>query len=113
MLHGAGYRVTDACSGEDALEICASRERAFDLVVTDVVMSNMSGVELAEQLLDQDPSIKVLLVSGHLNDRVMSRMPSHLPFLAKPFSAAELTERVRQLLGHEAVAEPGVQSASR
>jgi signal transduction histidine kinase/CheY-like chemotaxis protein len=98
VLVNNGYVVTQAASGEDALEIASQRARRFDLVITDVVMPGINGFELAERLAKLSSDVKILLVSGHLNDDALEHLPSELPFLAKPFSARELAAQVRALI---------------
>jgi len=98
VLATGGYAVTEAESGEQAAEILARPDEAFDLVVTDVVMPRMSGFELAERLRALQPRARVLLISGHLNDRSLGHRDPSLPFLAKPFPPKELMAKVREVL---------------
>jgi CheY-like chemotaxis protein len=102
VLKNDGYSVTPAENGQEALEIAARRDPQFDLVVTDVVMPLMNGFELAERIAETHPGTRVLLVSGHLNDTALNHLPSAIPFLAKPFAARELREKVRELLDEPA-----------
>ncbi len=97
-LRVAGYRVTETASGEDALAIAGRRQQAFDLLVADVVMPRMNGFELAERMSNEHPSTKVLLISGHLSDRLLADFSAGIPLLAKPFDAGALTGRIRELL---------------
>src|SRR5688500_3983779 len=64
VLEMYGYRVLQAASGEEALEICKTFIHPIDLLITDVVMPQMSGRALAEQLKSECPGIKVLYMSG-------------------------------------------------
>jgi two-component system cell cycle sensor histidine kinase/response regulator CckA len=99
-LHG--YSVRSAASAEEALGILES-EPAPDLVLTDVVLTGMNGWALTSRLRKLNPTIRVAIMSGYdrppLTDPAMQ---AYGPPLAKPFSAAELTNRVRQVLDRTA-----------
>jgi hypothetical protein len=98
VLEEGGYHVTTADSGERAVDIASRPGNHFDMVVADVVMPGMSGVELADRLQTSQSEAKILLISGDLNDSLVASVPSHIHLLAKPFSAVELSRRVRSLL---------------
>ena len=85
------------------MEVCASTVRRYDLVITDVVMPGMSGAELSREISVRYPMVKVLFISGYPDDDELVRDVSQyqLPFLAKPFSTAELLQTVRRLLDTE------------
>jgi two-component system cell cycle sensor histidine kinase/response regulator CckA len=105
MIDSLGHRVLSAGRGEEALEICrAGSEQAdaasrVDLVVTDVVMEGMSGVELAQLLCARHPGIKVLFVSGYAEESLPSAeaLPARFLFLAKPFSRDALQTKIKEL----------------
>jgi two-component system, cell cycle sensor histidine kinase and response regulator CckA len=99
ILAEQGYRVLTASCGADAIEL-ARDHREIDLVVTDVVMPGMKGPELVERLLGGRPSLKVLYVSGYAADALGlgGARDTDRPFLAKPFTAADLARRVRDVL---------------
>jgi PAS domain S-box-containing protein len=99
MLKARGYRVLEAASCQDALTI-ATTEDAIDLLVTDVVMPELSGPELATRIRTVHPTIRVLLVSGYSADTVGRHgvdgtAPS---FLQKPFTGNQLAKKVRDVL---------------
>jgi CheY-like chemotaxis protein len=100
VLERLGYRVLAAASGGDALDICRAHTGALDLLVTDVMMSGMSGPELAEQVTALRPGISVLYMSGYaaemLNDRRVGR--DGAGFIGKPFTSADLALKVREVL---------------
>jgi PAS domain S-box-containing protein len=103
LLEHFGYEVADAPSAARALEMFASAEPPFHLVVTDVSMPEMDGIELVRQLRRVDPSLRALLFTGYSEE--LSRHPADLhgvPVLAKPFSAEALAAAVRQALGGSA-----------
>ena len=99
ILEDAGYRVVSAPGGPEALAL-AREEPPFALLLTDVVMPEMSGADLAGRLRAEQPSLRVLYMSGYtadvLDDEALA-LP-HTAFLRKPFGTGELTAAVRGLL---------------
>ena len=100
VLEGCGYTVLAARSGEDALARLRRDARTIHLLVTDVVMPNLNGRELAAEVGRLRPGTKVLYVSGYTDDAVVRRGVSQteIAFLAKPFTPAALAEKVRAVL---------------
>jgi signal transduction histidine kinase/ActR/RegA family two-component response regulator len=107
VLEQNGYITRDAANGVEALTLLRAGEHA-DLVVTDVLMPAMGGVELAEQMHDVVPDTPVLFVSGYAEDPRIHKMSSEVPFLAKPFSPPDLLRAVRHALD----AAPGAAQGS-
>jgi two-component system cell cycle sensor histidine kinase/response regulator CckA len=99
MLNQAGYRCFDAADGQEALRVFETDPNALDLVITDVLMPNMGGVELANRLAAARPDLRIVFMSGYSDDPVV-RTIEHSPsiFLPKPFTTAALMERVQQSL---------------
>lgn len=100
VLSEAGYRVFDAESAAEALEVLTTVKRPIDLVIVDVVMPEMSGVDLTRIILQRWPTTGVLYMSAHQAE-VMVREGLQDPgvmFLAKPFTRDELLRKVRQAL---------------
>lgn len=98
MLEQIGYGVIEASDGVEALRILESL-RPVHLVLTDMIMPQMSGTELARRLSQLRPDLRVLFMSGYTNDpvvRKVGRTPSI--FLPKPFTASDLARKVRQAL---------------
>jgi PAS domain S-box-containing protein len=93
ILTDAGYQVFSAEGGQQALEIARSREGRFDLLVTDIIMPDISGVELTNRLLALYPHLAVLLVSGYAGSEItrLAELGESVHFLQKPFDAAGLT----------------------
>ncbi len=88
----------EAEGGEDALAVVAGGEHV-DLLLADVVMPGMSGIELAERLRRTQPELPVLHMSGYANGNSGRDLSLELPeLLEKPFSATDLLVRVRTLL---------------
>jgi nitrogen-specific signal transduction histidine kinase/CheY-like chemotaxis protein len=100
MLESAGYTVLIAASGEEALLVLERYEQQVHLVVTDVVMPGMSGPTLVKRSDGTRPGVKVLYMSGYTDDVVVRHgmLDEGMPFLGKPFTAAELTRKVREVL---------------
>jgi signal transduction histidine kinase len=99
-LEKNGYIVVDARNGMSALELLSSRDCAFDVLVTDVVMPRMSGHELARRVLQVLPETRVLYMSGYADE---SSMPSHIEgqpvdLIRKPFDTAAFLTRLREVL---------------
>jgi PAS domain S-box-containing protein len=101
ILAALGYTVREARSGADALALADRHEGALDLLVTDVVMPGMSGRERADRLLAVRPGLKVLFLSGYLDDAILRYgiQTESTPFVQKPFSPQALARKVRELLG--------------
>jgi two-component system cell cycle sensor histidine kinase/response regulator CckA len=99
-LEQGGYNVIDAPSGKAALELAARLDRPVDLLLTDVVMPDMSGRVLAEEFAALQPNTKVLYMSGYTDDAVIRhgilRAKTH--FLQKPFTPLALATRMREVL---------------
>jgi two-component system, cell cycle sensor histidine kinase and response regulator CckA len=95
----AGYRVVVATSGDEALEL-GDAGAGFDLLVTDVVMPGLSGLELGKRLGERWPGLRVLYISGYTEDVVNGDGVAGLgaPFLQKPFLPVDLLAAVRKLL---------------
>ncbi len=101
VLGQLGYSVYSAASGQEALDLMASRVGPIDLLFTDVVMPGMDGPELCAQLRRTSPALKCLYMSGYSEELVAKRgVPiSDEVFLPKPFTIGELTAKVRAALG--------------
>lgn len=100
MLSDQGYRVLAGENGEDALARARSHDGPIDLLVTDVVMPRMGGVELADRLRQERPGLRVLFVSGYVDRDRDEPEPSRVPgeFMQKPYLPSDLLKRVRGLL---------------
>ncbi len=97
VLEELGYRVLAAPSPEDAIAIVGAGADPIDMLLTDVVMPKMSGVELAEKIRALRPAMRVLFMSGYAAP-VAGHTAAAGPILAKPFEARELAARVREVL---------------
>lgn len=101
MLKQLGYMVLAAASGEEALAISASHPGRISALITDVVMPQMSGRQVADQLLAARPEIRVLYLSGYTEHTVIHHgvLETGVDFLPKPFSREALGRKVREILG--------------
>ena len=108
-LERAGYVVVAAANGREALREVEAHGRPFDLVITDLVMPEMGGRELAARLTGMQPGIRVLYTSGYTAEAINQQAVLELgdAFLGKPFSPDGLLRRVYEIL-HPADAEPTV-----
>ena len=102
LLQRFGYTVLEASDGVEALAVSSTHRELISLLVTDVVMPRLGGVELAEQLLALRPKRKTLYISGHTNGAALRCHSAREPaaFLQKPFSPASLHEKIREVLHH-------------
>ena len=99
ILERSGYVVMEAGDGRAGLSLIESRREPIDILVSDVLMPEMSGGELVERALRTRPGLKVLFVSGHAEDvLVREGVTRGVAFLAKPFTPAELVHKVREVL---------------
>jgi CheY-like chemotaxis protein len=101
ILRSLGYEVHVEPGGAEALTLCLGNNAPrFDLLLTDIVMPYIGGHELAERLTALRPEIKVLFMSGYVDDPVILQavQDSHIPFLEKPFNRTTLAKKVREAL---------------
>jgi PAS domain S-box-containing protein len=98
ILQAQGYTVHVA-PGPNAAMTLVDQVQAFDLLITDVVMPDLNGYELAERIKRDRPALKVLYASGYAEDRRGQNNDDATHFLAKPFSTDALLNKVRDLLG--------------
>ena len=94
ILETAGYAVLTAADGEQALQVSRTFPTTIHLLVSDVLMPKLGGMELCEQILRERPALKVLLMSG----TVVEQPREGVAFLRKPFRAEILRDHVRRLL---------------
>jgi len=100
-LESAGYKVLETEDAESALATCASYDGPIHLLLTDVVMPQMSGPVVAEKITALRPDIKVLYMSGYTDDAVVHNgvLSQDMPFIQKPFSPVVLRKKIREVLG--------------
>lgn len=100
VLRSHGYKVLEAESGPEALQVSKQYDRPIRLLLTDVVMPQMNGKQLADRLLSQRPGMAVLYMSGYADTTIpqLATLPLDTVFLSKPFAAEDLLWKVRTLL---------------
>ncbi len=100
-LVSRGYKVYEASSGLDALEVMEKSGRAIDLVVSDVVMPELDGPSMLKELRKVRPDLKIIFISGYAEDAFKKNLPQgeSFHFLPKPFSLKQLAVAVKETLG--------------
>jgi CheY-like chemotaxis protein len=100
LLTRLGYSVTEAASGRSGLALGSDDTRHFDLALCDVILGDMSGPAVAEALRALRPSIRVLYMSGYLDEAIVKTgvLDEGQPFLQKPFTPMQLAKKIREVL---------------
>ena len=98
VLSSYGYKVLTVNSGQKALDIIERGDPAIDLVITDLVMPNMSGRELVDRVRRMSPGTRILSSSGYVRP---AEEQDHTAYLQKPFSSQDLLLKVKQALADE------------
>jgi CheY-like chemotaxis protein len=95
-----GHTVAEASDGAEALEVARRYRGTVHMLVTDMVMPKMSGRELADRLLELDPQLKVLFISGYTGDSAARNgiLEGEMAFLQKPFGLRDLARKIREVL---------------
>lgn len=100
-LENAGHEVQPACDGDSALEILKTNNKDFDLLLTDIVMPGIDGIELSKRVQKQYPDIKVMFITGFSAVSVSEAHKRDNPdtkVLSKPFHLNDLVAQVETLL---------------
>ncbi len=103
-----GYRVYEAANGRKAVELekfMRIKEKIkIDLLLTDIIMPEMGGRELADLLIKENPDLRVLFTSGYTDNQIVhdGKLKSKLNFIQKPFTIQALSEKIRQVLENKA-----------
>jgi PAS domain S-box-containing protein len=100
-LKKQGYKVLEASQGKEVFSLCEEQGGPIHLMVTDVVMPEMTGVELAKHIKQVYPEMKVLYMSGYNSDRVAidcENLEKGIEFIQKPFTVYKLARKVREVL---------------
>lgn len=104
LLEASGYKVIAAADGVAACKACEESGTAIDLLLTDVIMPNMNGQEVAQRAAKGNPKLRVLFMSGYTDDAIVHHgvLDQEISFIQKPFETDELLLRVRQALDKKA-----------
>ena len=110
FLRSAGYTVLEAADGLQALEIAGNFSAVIHMLLTDMVMPKMNGIELAERLIKVRPHMRLMIMSGYSEFSAQPMQQSKLQFarMQKPFSRFSLLEQLREILtaSRETLGEP-------
>jgi CheY-like chemotaxis protein len=100
MLESGGLTVLQATGGEEALALVRQGGAPIDLLLTDIVMPEMSGVELADRLERERPDVRILFMTGYAEEAVVNEgiLGKHRECIGKPFTREQITTRVREIL---------------
>jgi len=100
ILEDEGFKVITAYNGLNALEVTKEYTDQIDLMLTDVIMPEMNGRELAERIMVEKPQLKILFMSGYTGEEMRNRgvLEPGTNFIQKPFSPDSLVEKVRDVL---------------
>jgi CheY-like chemotaxis protein len=113
MLAGGGYDVIEARDGGEALAAARETRRPIHLLLTDLVMPKMDGIELARRLTRAHSGLSVLYMSGYASESILGsgEMGPGMMLLEKPFTSMQLLDRVREALDAPATASRGFPTA--
>jgi len=100
VLTRQGYRILEATEGEEALVMCEKEKDPIDLILIDIVMPHMGGLELIELLRQVRKDFKVLYMTGNIDEMVVHHnlLKEGVNIVQKPFTVEELSRRVRGVL---------------
>jgi two-component system cell cycle sensor histidine kinase/response regulator CckA len=100
VLRSLGYQVMEAKLGRDALAVAGKHNGRIDLLLTDVVMPEFSGAELARKLAESRPTLRVLYMSGYTDEAIIHHgvLAANIAYLQKPFTPEVLAAKVKEVL---------------
>jgi PAS domain S-box-containing protein len=109
-LKKAGFSVNSVCNGEEALAAFAAQP--CEIVVTDIVMPKLGGIDLTKRLREQHPDVPVILISGYSEEiSVLQHLPhNQIAYLQKPFASSQLVALIRGLFAHSTAEKPKLMS---
>ena len=107
-LHFSGYKILEAANGRDGWELFQQHQEDIQLVITDVLMPQMNGRELALLINKIRPTVRIIYISGHPTDAITDRgvLLEGVDFLEKPFTNNDVIRKVREVLGSSEILQP-------
>ncbi len=99
-LNNLGYRVFEASNGKEALELIQKKNLRVDLLITDLIMPELNGKELAEKVRERFPSLPIIFISGYIDTHIIHNdvVKKEFNFIQKPFSVQTLAKKIRDTL---------------
>jgi two-component system, cell cycle sensor histidine kinase and response regulator CckA len=103
LLTTDGFRVIEARTGAEGLRLAQEHDGSIDLLLSDMLLPEVSGYDVAAQVKERHPEMKVILMTGWVEGEIVQRCVSELgaAFLDKPFAPAKLRQLVREMLPSE------------
>lgn len=104
FLESKGYQVLEAQNGREALELAEHHPGSIDVLVTDVIMPQIRGLQLAERVIEVHPDICVIFMSGYSEDALLENQllsQRNMTLIQKPFDPEDLAQKIRESLGDE------------
>lgn len=101
LLSNEGYNVIEARTGEEGLQVGMQKNGEVDLLLSDMLLPELSGFDLAERLMSAYPKLRVLFITGYVEGDIVQRSVNELgaTFLDKPFLPSALLQMVRDAIG--------------
>jgi CheY-like chemotaxis protein len=108
VLEMQGYQVLVADSGPCGIDLFESQRDRIQLVLTDVMMPEMGGRELAEELTRRRPGLRIVFMSGYTSDEVLRQgiETEQVDFVQKPFTPEVLTRKIQTVLARKTITPP-------
>src|SRR5437660_4904847 len=97
IIQGAGYSFLVAVDGHEAMVLSRAYPDEIHVLLTDIKMPKMNGLDLAAEIVKERPAIRILVMSGEASDEIR-KANINLPFLRKPFAPHPLLEKLEQVL---------------
>lgn len=100
LLTNNGYEIMEARTGAEGLEIAENSGAKIDLLLSDMLLPELSGFDLAQRVLELRPDTRIMLMTGYVEGEIVQRSTSELgaSFLDKPFKPAQLLTRVQEAI---------------
>jgi DNA-binding response OmpR family regulator len=97
LLEAEGHEILAAANGSEALELSRKYDGTIDMLITDVKMPHLDGLQLIDRITKERPNIRILVMSGHLSEELRGH-EAGFTFLRKPFLPGVFREKVREVL---------------